>query len=123
MKLKLIKILGKGNYWQECLILEVLQDCDIGMHCLSRLTRVPAPNKSERAAECKDVYVFSNQSVRKGDLIWLYTCNGGDETVIQTAQITIYTFYWGLPGAVWNNEDGIMLIEAADVTSKLVEAL
>ncbi len=121
MKLELIKILSKGNYWQECLVLEVLQDCDLGMHVVIKAN---FRDNSGEYLDCKNVYWFSEQSAKEGDLIWLYSCTGKDDCLIRNSKITIHTLYWGLPGAIWHNgADVVVLTEAAQVCGKTVETL
>ncbi len=120
-KLKFIKILGKGNYWQECLVLEVLQDCNIGMHVVIKAT---FSDSSEEYLNCRDVYWFSQQNAKEGDLIWLYSCTGNDGVLIENSKITIHTLFWGLPAAIWSNgADVVVLAEATDVFGKTVETL
>ncbi len=37
MKLKIKKIYSKGNYRRECVVLKVLEDCEMGHHLVSEL--------------------------------------------------------------------------------------
>lgn len=118
MKLKVIKIHGRGNYWQECLMLEVLEDFNLGMNLVIKAT---AADSSEELLNCKDVYWFTEQDVKEGDLIWLYSCTGEDAFSVMNSGITIHTLFWGLPAAVWNDRtDYVVLSEAACVLSRSI---
>jgi hypothetical protein len=70
MKLKIKKIYSKGNHRKECVVLKVLEDCEMGRHLISK---VGFSDASQEPVRCKQAYWFPNQKVKKGDFVWLYT--------------------------------------------------
>ena len=121
MKLKIKKIYGKGNYRNECVVLKVLEDCEMGRHLVAK---AGLSDDGKEAMRCKQAYWFPDQQVKKGDFVWLYTRAAGvGELSIwsSTPKSTTYTFFWGLTAEVWDNEwDYIVITEAAMWSGKPV---
>ncbi len=55
MKLKVQKTYSKGNYRKECVVLEVLEDCEMGRHLVAK-AGLSADGKE--ATRCKQTYWF-----------------------------------------------------------------
>ncbi len=115
MKLKIKKIYSKGDYRKECVVLKVLEDCEMGRHFVSKAGF--SEDGHNEAVRCKQAYWFPDQQVRKGDFVWLYTRVA--ETCEQASwnsgpKSTTYTFFWGLDMEVWDKEwEYIIIAEAA----------
>ncbi len=122
MKLEIMKIYGKGNYRRECVVLKVLEDCQMGRHWISKAGL--SDDERKDAVRCKQAYWFPDQKVKKGDFVWLYTrgAEAGEQDSWQSGpHSTTYTFFWGLSREVWAKEwDFIVITEAATWTGKPV---
>jgi hypothetical protein len=74
---------------------------------------------------CKQAYWFSDQKVKKGDFVWLYTraARAGEQNVWSSGpKATTYTFFRGLPMEVWDNEwEYIVIAGAAEWIGKPVK--
>jgi hypothetical protein len=114
MKLIIRKIYSKGNYRKECVVLKVLEDCDMGCHIVSKAGFSDA---SKEAVRCKQAYWFPDQKVKKGDFVWLYTraAKAGEGGSWSSGpNSTTYTFFWDLTREVWDKEwEYIVIAEAA----------
>ncbi len=115
MKLKVRKIYSKGTYRQECVVLEALEDCEIGRYLISK---AGFSEDGKVALRCKQAYWFPDQKVKKGDFVWLYTCaaRAGEQNSWSSGpEATTYAFFWGLPMEVWDNDwEYIVIVKAAE---------
>ncbi len=122
MKLEVKKIYSKGAYRQECVVLKVLEDCEIGRYLISK---AGFSDHGKVAVRCKQAYWFPDQKVKKGDFVWLYTraAGAGEQDFWNSGpKATTYTFFWGLGMEVWDNEwEYIVIVEAAEWIGKPVE--
>lgn len=122
MKLKIKKIYGKGNYRNECVVLKVLEDCDMGRHLISKAGF--SDDGLNEVVRCKQAYWFPDLKVKKGDFVWLYTrapAAGEQDSWNSGPKSTTYTFFWGLDMEVWDKEwEYIVITEAAMWTGKPV---
>ena len=121
MKVRINKIYSKGDYQKECVVLKILEDCDMGRHLLSR---AGYSNDRKEFIRCKQAYWFPDQEVKKGDFVWLYTRaakDGEQDCWSSGPKSTTYTFFWGLATEVWNNgADAVVITEAKTWTGRFV---
>lgn len=85
----------------ERLVLDVINDCRLGRFVVIDTTYDENGSVSNKN---RHMYLFSTQTVKKGDLVVLYT-KKGDNTSRKNINGSIsYFYFWGLDSTVWNNE-------------------
>lgn len=104
MKIRIIQIHNAGSEQDELVVMEVLEDCDVGKYLLSDSSYTTDGSLSNKI---RHIYWFPDQEVKKGDFIWLYTRRSkatDEHTWRNDSKTTTYAFYWGLNIGVWNDE-------------------
>lgn len=97
-----IKRIVKDNLEQERVVLEVLEDCNIGQYFL--FDTANDENGIESNKE-RHLYIFSSQLVKKNDFIVLYTRarQDGEKVSFNNKRHTVtYNFYRNLEKQIWN---------------------
>lgn len=100
MNVSIRKVADSSKHSDERLILDVLEDTDIGEYAVLDTTYTPSNSVSNKVRHC---YWFPDKKVKKGDLVVLYT-NPGTNTIQKNKDgSTTHFFHWGLKVSVWNN--------------------
>lgn len=112
MKLKIRSIQEHGDATKEYVIIDVLEDCDVGRHGLADTTFTSEHKVSNRL---RHFYWFPDQNVKKGDTVKLMTGVGKNTSSTNLLGQTVYTYYWRLKSAVWNDDgDAAVLFEMSN---------
>lgn len=112
MKLKIRSIHGHGKAAEEYVIIDVLHDCMSNRYMIADSTFTSSETISNKT---RHTYWFNDISLKRGDVVILYTCNGRDNNSKQGNGSTIYHIYWGLDSAVWNDSgDCAILFEISN---------
>ena len=101
MKLKVLRVHNHGDHKKEYVIMEVVENCNIGRYMLADSTYV---NPGQASDKLRHVYWLPNKQVKKGERVTGWTKPGSSTTVINKADYTIHRLFWGLSAAVWNDE-------------------
>lgn len=113
MALKIVEINSKGNKDSEFVKLEVLNDCNLSEYVIFDTTFRTSNSVSNKQ---RHVYLFPYQSVKEGDIIYLYTKKGNDESTDYKYNPNTHKLFWNLNQAVWNNSgDKAILIRMGDI--------
>lgn len=111
MKVKITTVKSKGDFDKELVIMEVLEDCDIGHYMLLDNSYSGNGNVSNKV---RHSYWFPDKKVKKGDRITLWTKSGTNTEVKTDNGTPRHRFYWNLKEAVWNDDgDKAVLLEIA----------
>jgi hypothetical protein len=102
MRIKVRGIREPGVPEKERLVLEVLQDDDVGHYAVfsTRLIEPDAVSFRVRRA-----FWFPDQRVRPGDLVVLYTKRGRRREKKNKDESTSYFFYWNQDAPLWGESD------------------
>lgn len=100
MHLKVRSIHGHGDAAQEYVVIDVIEDCDIGSYMLADSTYLPNGNISNRL---RHVYWLPDQKVKKGDTVFVWTGVGVPNSLPSQHGGTGYHLHWGLKDPVWND--------------------
>lgn len=92
MKVK-IKSLMTSSLDEERVVLEVLQDCDIGKYFIFDSTYTSDGKISNKV---RHTYWFPNKTVKAGDFVVLYTKEGKQSEHKNKSNTMTYVFYGGL---------------------------
>lgn len=111
MEIEVIKV--EKNNDSERLVLQVLEDCNLGAYIVFDSTY----NNGVRSNLHRHSYIFPNQNVKANDYILLYTQQGDSNKYRNRSGTTTWEFFWGLDVNVWNNErDEILLVKIQEYT-------
>lgn len=98
MNLKLKSVAEKGNFEKERLVINVLNDADVGDYILMQ-TGISDGNVNIAVS---GTYWFPNQPVNAGDIVVLYTKSGTNKSKDLDGGRRAHFFYWGKAAAIWN---------------------
>jgi hypothetical protein len=117
MNLKISSFADAGNLDKERIVLNVLEDVDIGRFVLMRSR---TNDGGDPISGTKDAYWFPDKGVKKGDLVVVYTKAGKPSTKAMASGNTAHFYYWQKKSAFWGPESGnvAVLLEAPVWTSK-----
>lgn len=100
MKVKIRNVSDYDNHEKERLVLDVIEDTDIGEYLVLDTTYTAKGGVSNKA---RHPYWFPDKKVKKGDIVVLYT-KRGKQSSTDNGTYTSHFFYWGLDSSVWNDE-------------------
>lgn len=116
MKVEIVAINKAGKANEEYIALKVLEDCNLKYYMIADTTYV---NESAISNKVRHTYWFASCDVKKGDFVWLFSGKGEDTKRGNSTNTTTHLRFWGLGGAVWNNEgDCGVLYELNSWTTK-----
>lgn len=113
MEIKVLRILNHGNQNEECVLLVVLHDCNIGNYELFDSTYTPDGALSNKV---RHAYKFPDTDVKTDDYIAVWTKRGENRTEHQGRDIYRY-FYLNLDEPIWNDDGDkadVRKVEAQD---------
>jgi hypothetical protein len=100
MNLKLRKVEYAGDLEKERVIIDVKGDDDLNNYMIVDNT---FNNEGEPSNKHRHLYKFPKQSVKKGDLIVLFSKEGKNRVINHDGDINQYNFYWNnSTTSVWN---------------------
>lgn len=122
MKVKIRAIRDPGVPEKERLVLEVVQDDDIGHYAVFH-TRVTGPGRV--SSRIQKAYWFPDKQVRSGDVVSLYTKKGRDNERRNADDSTSHFFYWNLDAPLWvdKNVTAVLASLQWEIASRTEEAL
>ncbi len=104
MKVRMTKILGFGDSENERILIDVLEDCELGNYVLALSNIV---NDISISNKIENVYWLENQELKKGDLVIVYTKRPG--TAIQKFEnqsgAMSYFLFWNLDTTISSKQD------------------
>ncbi|MBL8388572.1 MAG: hypothetical protein JNK17_10180 [Hydrogenophaga sp.] len=113
MNLKLKSIAEKGNFEKERLVINVLNDADVGDYILMQ-TGIADGNVS---IAISGTYWFPNKAVKAGDLVVLYSKSGINKDRDLDGGRKAHFFYWGKSAAIWNKPEKAAVLAHAPTWS------
>lgn len=118
MKVKIRGVVDGNNHKNEMLVIDVMEDTDMGQYLVMDSTYKPDGTVSNRF---RHIYWFPPKKVKKGDIVILFTKKGEDITDQEANQV-VHFFYWNVESSVWNNAgDCVVLLHCDDGTHKSVK--
>ena len=102
MKLRIQSICDKGSYQDEHVVLQVIEDCDLGSYLLAVTTHTGPVAVSP---SLRHVYWFPETPIRRGDVIHLYSRAANQEDAERSRLDAVHRFFWGLEVAIWDSPD------------------
>ncbi len=120
MKVKIRGIREPGNLEKERVVMEVLQDTDIGLYIV--FATVAGRNENTVSSLVKRTFWFPDKQVKANDLVILYTKAGSSSDQKNEDATTSHFFYWGLSEPLWTSElDRVVLVETSSWTAEGIE--
>lgn len=118
MNLRIRKVDGK-SIAGECIIIDVLKDCDLNEFILFDTTYDEEGVVSNKH---RHSFFFPKINAKKDEIILIYTKEGKDIMPSKDLPFpTPYVLYWGLDTCVWNNDkDNTLLVHVDDCIGKIV---
>jgi hypothetical protein len=118
MKARIVAVHGDGSAERECLVVEIVKDCDLGDYVVLDSTYRSDHQLSNKH---RHIFRFESKQVKAGDQVLLWTKAGVDKVVQDEGSLLAHHYHWGLASAIWNDEgDSAQLLQLADVQSFLV---
>jgi len=99
MNITIRGVRDNGTLSDERLVLVVEEDLDIGEYCVADTTYIKEGTVSNKL---RHFYWFPDKSIKKGDLVVLYTKSGKYSYRENKDGTKSHFFYWGLDNTVWN---------------------
>lgn len=116
MNFEIRSLLGRGVYEKERVTLRCLNNADLGQYLLLR-------SESEDGlitTGVKNTLWFPDKSIKKGDLVVVYTKIGVQSEKMLSTGSKAHFFYLGASMPIWkNDEDGAVLLHAPKWQFKL----
>ena len=115
MDLKVLYVKDAGIKSKERIILQAINDCDIGTYLLFDTTY-----KGKYISDkVRHSFWLPDKKVKNGDKIIIYTKEGEEKNKSNNDGNSSYFFYWGLDTTIWNKEeDCAVLIRIEDYLVK-----
>lgn len=102
MKVGINTIKSEGSADKEYVLLDVLEDCDIGEYLIADNTFT---DKGTISNKLRHVYWFPDKKVKGGELVSLRTGKGKNTEVNNSDGVKVHRFFWNLESSVWNDND------------------
>lgn len=124
MKVKIDHIKNKGNADEEYILLQALEDVNIGNYAIIDRTFDSEGNPTD---VFRHFFRFPSQKVNKGEYISLWTKKAKVKYLFTTTQAgnPVHRFFWGSNAAVWNDgeTDAAELLYVSTVDSQKIEKI
>lgn len=119
MKIQIKYVKDAGDLDNERLILEALDDEEIGSYIVADTTYEGNETISNKL---RNVFWIPDKEVSKGDLIVIYTKSGNDKSKKNKSGTYTHFFYWGLDRTIWNvGNDAATIFKIRDWVMKAVQ--
>lgn len=120
MNLKLKSIASKGDFEKERLVINVLNDTDIGDYVLLRTGFA----NGAVTVGVHNTFWFPFKQVKAGDLVVIYSKRGEHSEKELESGHKAHFFYWGRTEALWGTHDkGAVILHAPTWESAGVDEL
>jgi hypothetical protein len=117
MKVKIRCVVDGNNHKNEMLVIDVIEDTDMGQYLVMDSTYNPDGTVSNKF---RHIYWFPPKKVKKGDVVVLYT-KPGNYSMTKKGNNNIHYFHWNVENCVWNNDgDNAVVIHYDEVNKKSV---
>lgn len=118
MNLRIRKVDGK-SIAGECIIIDVLKDCNLNEFILFDTTYYDEGSLSNKH---RHSFFFPKINAKKDEILLIYTKKGEDIMLSKDLPFRVpYVLYWGLDACVWNNDkDNALLVHVDDFISKII---
>jgi hypothetical protein len=111
MNVKILRISDPGKKETERIILEVTNDCDIGYYLIGQTHYTAAETVSSKLI---NTHWFSDEKVKKGDWVVLYSGSGKNSEKKNDDGTTSYFIYWGLASPIFiDDQKSIVVMEVS----------
>lgn len=118
MKAKIRAIHGHGKANEEYVVIDVNEECNADHLMIADTTYTP---EGRISCKVRHTHWFYPATLKKGDVLTLFTGTGTDNSVKQASGNTVFNRYWGLKTAVWNDDgDGAILFDIKTWSTKKV---
>ncbi len=111
MKLAIRIIKGRGDIQVERIVLEALENIQVGSYIVADTTYMNGDKVSNRL---RHTFWIPDKLVDKGDLVVIYTKTGRDTTKTNDSGNKTHFFYWGLERTIWNKDEDVAVVFAID---------
>lgn len=120
MDLKIKSIANKGDAEKERLVIQVLNDTDVGDYVLFRT----GWKDDAVTTRVYDTFWFPDKNVKAGDLVVIYSRRGAKSERVLESGSTAHFFYWARTDTLWGTPDrGAVLLHAPTWDSAPVSEL
>jgi len=109
MKVNSQTIAEPGTLEGERLVLDVVQDDDIGRYIVF-CTTLMDPQIPSFSTSIRRQYWFPDKLVKKGDVVVLYTKVGKQSEKKNNDNSTSHFFYWGLSEPIWLENSQVVAV-------------
>ncbi len=108
MKLKISGIKNAGNLEKERIILQVLEDDDVGRYAIFKSKKI----ETKVSSRVLETFWFQDQLVKKDDLVVVYTKAGIYKSIKHLKGTTFsHFFYWDKENPIWtNSQDDVAVL-------------
>lgn len=109
MELKLIKIETEKN--NECLVFEILEDCNLWPFIICDTDSVLKEGNTSRHS-----FFFPSQNVNVRDYVLLFSKSGTNQNYKNRRGSTTWEFYWGFDEDtdIWKNRKDVLVVKATE---------
>lgn len=107
MKFEIVGVRERGNAEKERIVLKALSDLELGYYMIS-LTNSNTDDSFDSST--KNMFWFPDQSVKKDDLVVLYTKKGSISKNANTSGNVSYFFYMGLEKPFFTSSNKIAVL-------------
>lgn len=122
MSLTIKKIVKPGVIADERVIFNVTDDTDVGFFGVFKTIQT---GESTVSNKIRNTYWFPDKSVKKGDLVVLYSKVGVNTERRETDGSTVHFFYWGNKDSQWTiketNLDAVVLFKIEEWSHKPIK--
>ena len=121
MRLDIVRVADAGKLDKERLLLRAIGTTDVGNYLL-----LPAGVQGDRlTTPARNAYWFPDKRIDFGDLVVVYTKEGGDNvSFLMEDGSKVHFFFWGLDDPVWGGRDlAAVRFHAREWASKAPETL
>lgn len=106
MRVEIRGIIDYGNLNSERIVIDVLEDCNIGHYMVMHTYYTQHGMPSNKI---KTIYIFPSQPMKRGDVIVLYT-KEGKNFFMEKGGTMEYTFHWGEKECIWSDGGDCILM-------------
>ena len=107
MTAEITGVKGAGDFQRERVVLRAKTNTDIGQ---TVVLCAPADGENIFPKAMEFAFWFPDNSVKKGDIIVLYTKSGEDRIKANANGTKSYFYYWGLTSPIWKEDENAAVV-------------